>query len=206
MSSTESNALILGITGASGAILGRVALQLACAQPRIEELHVVVSENAARVAREELGIADLATENYIERLLGTRPAKIRQYDNGNVGAAIASGSFAVRGMLVAPCSMGTLAAIAHGMSNNLIERAADVCLKERRRLALAVRETPLSRVHLGNMLAAHDAGATLFPVMPAFYDGAQTMEQALVQFVSRALAHVGFRPETAFEWQGGSQG
>ncbi|MGH9483192.1 MAG: UbiX family flavin prenyltransferase, partial [Terriglobales bacterium] len=102
----------------------------------------------------------------------------------------------------APCSLGTCAAIAHGLADSLIERAADVCLKERRRLILAVREAPLNRVHLRNLLAADEAGATIFPVMPAFYDRALTADAMIQQFCSRLLEHLGLPQPGAFQWQG----
>jgi 4-hydroxy-3-polyprenylbenzoate decarboxylase len=104
-------------------------------------------------------------------------------------------------MIVLPCSMGTLAGIANGMASNLIERAADVCLKERRPLVLCLRETPFNRIHLRNMQLASDAGATIFPVMPAFYNKPQSSEEMAREFVNRVLAHVGLRQAGAYEWK-----
>lgn len=195
-------AVTLAVTGASGALLARLALDLLERDARVGQIDLVVSPHGLRVAHDELGIEAGALPELAERLLGRPARKVRVHDNRNIGANIASGSYSSRGMIVLPCSMGTLAAIAHGTADSLIERAADVCLKERRPLLLAIRETPLHRIHLLNMLAAHEAGATLFPVMPAFYDRAHTIEEAGRQFVCRVLAHLGLEQESAFQWQG----
>lgn len=206
MADSEQCAVTLAITGASGAALGRCALAMLAADARVRRVDLVVSAHARRVAREELGLAeDVAGPDFPLRLLGAGAAgaaKIVSHDPANIGASIASGSYPSAGMVVAPCSMGTLAAIAHGLSDNLIERAADVCLKERRPLLLAARETPLSLVHLRNMVAATEAGARIFPVIPAFYDRAADWEASLRQFVARMLAHLGLPQEGAFHWQG----
>lgn len=195
-------AVTLAVTGASGALLARIALDLLERDARVGHVDLVVSPHGLRVAHDELGIGAGPAPELAERLLGRTAHKVQVHDNRNIGANIASGSYPSRGMMVLPCSMGTLAAIAHGTADSLIERAADVCLKERRPLLLGIRETPLHRVHLLNMLAAHEAGATLFPVMPAFYDRAHTMEEAGRQFVCRVLAHLGLEQESAFQWQG----
>lgn len=192
----------LAVTGASGAMLARIALDLLERDERVGHIDLVVSAHGMRVAHDELGLAAGALKDLTERLLGRPSGKVQVHDNRDIGANIASGSYPSRGMMVLPCSMGTLAAIAHGTADSLIERAADVCLKERRPLLLAIRETPLHHIHLRNMLAAHEAGATLFPVMPAFYDRAGTLEEAGRQFVCRVLAHLGLEQETAFQWQG----
>jgi 4-hydroxy-3-polyprenylbenzoate decarboxylase len=125
-----------------------------------------------------------------------------QLAEDDIGACIASGSYPSRGMIVLPCSMGTLAAIANGLAQNLIERAADVCLKERRPLVLCVRETPFNKIHLRNMSLAADAGATIFPVIPAFYNQPADAAEMARQFVFRVLAHVGLPQEGAYIWKG----
>ena len=195
-------AVTLAVTGASGAMLARIALEMLARDERVGRIDLVASAHGLRVAHEELGLEAGPLPELTERLLGHASGKVQVHDNRNIGANIASGSCPSRGMIVLPCSMGTLAAIAHGTADSLIERAADVCLKERRPLLLAIRETPLHRIHLQNMLAAHEAGATLFPVMPAFYDRARTLEEAGRQFVCRVLAHLGLEQESAFQWQG----
>ena len=136
-----------------------------------------------------------------ERLLGAIPKKIIQHADADIGAPIASGSHPSDGMIVLPCSMGTLAAIAHGLANSLIARAADVTLKERRPLILCVRETPFNRIHLRNMTLAAEAGATIFPCIPAFYNHPAGAEEMARQFAYRVLAHVGLPQPGAYVWK-----
>ncbi len=137
-----------------------------------------------------------------QTLLGEKPGdKFHQHAQNDIGAGPASGSYPVDAMIVLPCSMGTLSGIARGTSENLIERAADVTLKERRPLLLCIRETPLNLIHLRNMLAAAEAGATMFPLMPAFYAAPQTMEDAARQFAFRVLAHIGLAQPEGYRWR-----
>jgi flavin prenyltransferase len=140
----------------------------------------------------------------VEKLLGvsTSTSKIEQHPEADIGANVASGSYRSDGMIVLPCTMGTLAGIANGMASNLIERAADVTLKERRPLILCVRESPFNRIHLRNMQLASDAGATIFPVMPTLYNQPQSTTEMARQFVDRVLAHIGLPQPGAFEWKG----
>ncbi|MDE3179752.1 MAG: UbiX family flavin prenyltransferase, partial [Acidobacteriota bacterium] len=161
--------LIVGVTGASGAILARRTLQLLEADARVGQIHLVISGSGLKVLREELGLKASKSSEIASKLLGKQPVKTSYWLDSDIGAPIASGSVAGDGMVVIPCSTGCLAQIAHGISSTLIERAADVCLKENRKLVLAIRDTPLSRVHLKNMLAAEEAGADIFPVIPSFY-------------------------------------
>lgn len=202
MANADSQTLVLALTGASGIALGRMALQTLAADARVGHIYLVVSDHGKRVMWEELGERPESREALPDFLLqgGGGREKIECFDPRDIGAAIASGSVAHAGVLILPCSMGTLAAIAHGLSDNLIERAADVCLKERRRLVLAIRETPLHLIHLRNMVAATEAGATVFPIMPAFYDHAVTPEDAMRQFVARVLAHFQLEPSTMYRW------
>ena len=146
----------------------REALRALEADARVSRVHFVARENSLRVLAEELGF--LAATICLEKLLGATPTKIVQHADTDIGAPIASGSHPSDGMIVLPCSMGTLAAIALGLANSLIARAADVTLKERRPLILCVRETPFNRIHLRNMTLAAEAGATIFPCIPAFYN------------------------------------
>lgn len=190
--------ITLAITGASGAVFGRAMLRALDADVRVERVHLVVSENALRVMAEELGLS--GRNDLAERLLGGPSAKVVQHVDANIGAAIASGSCPSGGMIVLPCSMGTLAAIANGLADSLIARAADVTLKERRPLVLCVRETPFNRIHLRNMTLAAEAGATIFPVMPAFYNKPVDSEEMARQFVCRVLGHVGLAQAGAFVW------
>jgi flavin prenyltransferase len=139
----------------------------------------------------------------IEKLLGGVPLKTQQLAESDIGAPVASGSYPSDGMIILPCSVGTLAGIANGLAENLIERAADVCLKERRPLVVCVRETPFNKIHLRNMTLAADAGATIFPVIPAFYNKPVDSAEMARQFVCRVLAHVGLPQSDAYVWKGG---
>jgi 4-hydroxy-3-polyprenylbenzoate decarboxylase len=191
--------ITVAITGASGAIFARELLRALEADDRVSRVHFVASENSLRVLAEELGISGRA--NLLEKLLGAAPAKTIQHSDADIGAPIASGSHPSSGMIVLPCSMGTLAAIALGLANSLIARAADVTLKERRPLILCVRETPFNRIHLRNMTLAAEAGATIFPVIPAFYLKALDSTELARQFAFRVLAHVGLPQPAAYVWK-----
>jgi len=151
------------------------------------------------VVAEELGVH--GRNDLLEKLLGATPVKTVQHTEADIGASIASGSHPSNGMIVLPCSMGTLAAIAHGLANGLIARAADVTLKERRPLLLCVRETPFNRIHLRNMTLAAEAGAVIFPVIPAFYNKPQDSTEMARQFVYRVLAHMGLPQAGAYVWK-----
>jgi len=194
--------LILAVTGASGSIFAAEMLRALHADARVAKVDFIPSEASLRVFAEEM---QLSGRNALaEKLLGTGHAsisKILQHAEADIGANVASGSTPSDGMIVLPCTMGTLAGIANGMASNLIERAADVCLKERRRLILCVRETPFNRIHLRNMQLASDAGATIFPVMPTLYNQPQNTTEMARQFVERVLAHIGLPQPGAYEWK-----
>jgi 4-hydroxy-3-polyprenylbenzoate decarboxylase len=201
----QSRTLIVAVTGASGSIFAIELLRALEAEERIDKVELVVSPSALRVLAEEAGGS--GRSGLLERLLHigkphgiSRSSKIHLLEHEDIGASIASGSYPTAGMIVLPCSMGTLAGIAHGMAGNLIERAADVCLKERRRLVLCVRETPLNLIHLRNMAAVTEAGATIFPVIPTFYNHPQTIEEITKTYAQRVLLHIGFPQAGAFAW------
>jgi 4-hydroxy-3-polyprenylbenzoate decarboxylase len=191
--------LTVALTGASGAILGRELLRALEADERVARVHFVASENSLRVLAEELGFSGRG--NLLEKLLEGPPTKTVQLADADIGACIASGSYPSNGTIVLPCSMGTLAAIANGLANSLISRAADVTLKERRPLVLCVRETPFNRIHLRNMTLAAEAGATIFPVIPAFYYRPVDSTEMARQFVCRVLAHIGLPQPGAYVWK-----
>ena len=193
--------ITVAITGASGAILAREALRALEADERVERVHFVASENSLRVLAEELGVS--GRNDLVEKLLSSKTGKIIQHADADIGAAIASGSHPSSGMIILPCSMGTLAAIALGLADSLIARAADVTLKERRPLILCVRETPFNRIHLRNMTLAAEAGATIFPCIPAFYNHPEGSEEMARQFAYRVLAHVGLPQAGAYAWRSG---
>jgi 4-hydroxy-3-polyprenylbenzoate decarboxylase len=191
--------LTVAMTGASGAVFGRELLRALEADERVGGVHFVASENSLRVIAEELRLS--GRNNLLEKLLGAAPTKTIQLSDADIGASIASGSHPSSGMIVLPCSMGTLAAIAHGLANSLIARAADVTLKERRPLLLCVRETPFNRIHLRNMTLAAEAGATIFPVIPAFYNRPADSTEMARQYIFRVLAHFGLPQPGAYVWK-----
>ena len=195
----EDCTITLAITGASGSIYAAEILRALVVDSRVTKINFVVSENALRVFAEEMHLS--GRNGLAEKLLGASSPKIQQHPETDIGANIASGSYPTDAMIILPCSMGTLAAIANGLAANLIQRAADVCLKERRPLILCVRETPLNRIHLRNMQLASDAGATIFPVIPTLYNLPQTTTEMARQFVSRVLTHIGLPQPGAYQWQ-----
>ncbi len=192
--------LTVAITGASGAVFGRELLAALHADERVSHVNFIPSESSLRVLAEELQLS--GRNQLVEKLLGSSSEKIAQLSEGDIGMGIASGSYPSSGMIVLPCSMGTLGGIANGLARNLIERAADVCLKERRPLLLCVRETPFNKIHLRNMTLAADAGAVIFPVMPSFYNLPTDSTEMARQFAYRVLAHIGLPQPGAFIWKG----
>lgn len=195
--------LTLAVTGASGSVLAIEMLRALALDSRVARVHLVVSPSALRVLAEETGAP--GRNSLIEKLVSTGKEKIVQHAHEDVGAPIASGSYPCGAMIVLPCSMGTLAGIAHGLASNLVERAADVCLKERRRVVLCVRETPLNLIHIRNMAAVTEAGATVFPVIPTFYNQPKTMDDMARNFVHRVLQHIGLPQPGAYVWGAGEK-
>ena len=189
----------VGVTGASGSICSRHLLDALERDERVGTVNLILSDSGLRVMAEELGVS--GRNEIIGKLLGRAPVKIQQQSNNDIGANVASGSYATDAMIVLPCSMGTLARIANGMAIHLIERAADVCLKERRPLVLCVRETPFNRIHLRNMTLAAEAGATIFPIIPAFYFHPASTDEIAREFANRVLAHVGLTQAGAYQWK-----
>jgi len=196
----EGMNLTVALTGASGAIFCRELLRALEADERVGRVHFVPSENSLRVLAEELGLS--GRTGLLEKLLGTAAVKTVQHADANIGAPIASGSYPSNGMIILPCSMGALASVANGLANTLISRAADVTLKERRPLLLCVRETPFNRIHLRNMTLAAEAGAVIFPVIPAFYNKPVDTAEMARQFVCRVLVHIGLAQPGAYVWKG----
>jgi 4-hydroxy-3-polyprenylbenzoate decarboxylase len=192
--------LTVALTGASGALFCRELLSALANDERVNRVDFIPSEASLRVLAEELQVS--GRNGLLEKLLreGDPSEKFKQHAQEDIGAGPASGSYPCDAMIVLPCSMGTLAGIANGMASNLIERAADVTLKERRRLVLCVRETPFNRIHLRNMTLAAEAGATIFPVIPSFYNKPQSIQEAAQQFAFRVLAHVGLPQDGAYQW------
>jgi 4-hydroxy-3-polyprenylbenzoate decarboxylase len=193
--------LTIATTGASGAIFLRQLLLAVDRDDRVKNVNFIASDGALRVMAEELDIR--GRNNLIGQLLGRRASrKIQQQSNTDIGANVASGSYPSDAMIVLPCSVGTLARIASGIASHLIERAADVCLKEKRPLVLCVRETPLNKIHIRNMYRAADAGAAIFPLIPAYYFRPATLDQMAHEFACRVLAHIGLPQAGAYRWKG----
>lgn len=184
--------LIVAITGATGAVYGVRLLQAMRALPDWET-HVIVSDAAALVAQSELGMSRAQIEAFAHVV----------HRNKDIGASIASGSFKTDGMVIAPCSMKTLASVAHGFADDLISRAADVCLKERRRIVLLTREAPLNLAHLRNMTAVTEMGGVIYPPVPALYQSKTTLDDLVNHTVGRVLDLFGVESEGLVErWQG----
>jgi 4-hydroxy-3-polyprenylbenzoate decarboxylase len=192
--------LTLAITGASGSIFAVEFLRLIAADVRVAHIDLVASDSALRVLAEEMHLS--GRNQLVEKMLGGACEKVQQHTDENIGANIASGSYPSDAMVVLPCSMGTLAGIAHGIASNLIQRAADVTLKERRPLVLCVRETPFNLIHLRNMTLAAEAGATIYPIMPTLYNDPRTTDEMARQFVLRVLTHIGLPQVGTYQWLG----
>jgi 4-hydroxy-3-polyprenylbenzoate decarboxylase len=214
--------LTVATTGASGSVFLRHLLLAVERDRRVQTVNFIASDSGLRVIAEELGIRGRA--NLVQQVLGSEASekhsprsarnsatanpsskisktKIKEQSNADIGANVASGSYPADAMVVLPCSVGTLARIANGVASQLIERAADVCLKEKRPLILCVRETPLNKIHIRNMYRAADAGATIFPLIPAFYFRPTTLDEMAREFAYRVLAHLGLPQPDAFRWR-----
>lgn len=196
------NDLVLALTGASGAPYGVRLLEVLLRAGRT--VHLTLSSAAVEVLRTELGRTVDLQHFRLTDLLGELPeplpGEVRYHHYTNFMAGIASGSFLTGGMVICPCSMGTIAAIAHGLSQNLIHRAADVHLKERRRLILVPRETPLSIVQLRNLTACVEAGAVVLPAMPAFYTRPQSLQDLIDFIVGRICDQLGVEHQLLKRW------
>ena len=204
--------LTIATTGASGSVFLRQLLLAVERDARVQTVNFIASDSGMRVLAEELGVrgrsnllrqilAGEKTKKLIRAAANTS-SKIKEQSNADIGANVASGSYPAEAMIVIPCSVGTLAHIANGVASHLIERAADVCLKEKRPLVLCVRETPLNKIHIRNMYRAADAGATVFPLIPAFYYRPASLDDMAREFAYRVLTHLGLPQPNAFRWKG----
>jgi len=202
MAGTQGRTITVGVTGASGAIFAQKTLTLLEEDQRVSRVHLVVTETGQRLFSDELSITSGDLKKLPSRILGRGSRKTETISNKDVGAPLASGSHHVDAMIVIPCTMGALAAIAGGTSDDLVARAADVMLKEGRKLILCVRDTPFNRVHLENMLRAQQAGAVIMPVVPAFYFKPKSIDDIVTQYVCRVLAQAGLPQEKMFRWSG----
>ncbi len=194
-----SHNLTIATTGASGAVFLQQLLKIVELDSRVTVANFITSDAGLRVMAEEVELS--GRDKLVERLLGSKSSKITQQSDDDIGANVASGSYPFDAMIVLPCSMGTLSRIANGNAEHLIERAADVCLKEKRPLVLCVRETPLNKIHIRNMYRAADAGATIFPLIPALYNRPDSMEEIARQFAFRVLQHIGLPQKEMYRWK-----
>ena len=191
--------LTIATTGASGSLFLKHFLLAVERDPRVKTVNFIASDSALRVLAEELGLK--GRNNLMQQLLGKSSRKIHQQSNADIGANLASGSYPAEAMVVIPCSVGTLSRIANGDASHLIERAADVSLKEKRPLVLCVRETPLNKIHIRNMYRAADAGATIFPLIPTFYNRPTSFETLATEYAYRVLGHIGLPQPNAYRWK-----
>jgi len=200
-SSTKKRRIALAISGASGVGYGRLVLEELLKHDEIET-HLLISPSAKKVLQVEEGIlVDL--DAFDPAALGLKPSENLVYERyDNIASAVASGSFQIEAMAIVPCSMGCVASIAHGISDNLIERAADVMIKERRRLILVPRETPLSTIHLKNMLTLSEMGVIVMPASPGFYTRPQSVADLVDFVVARVLDHLNIDHTLSKRWGG----
>ncbi len=192
--------LTVATTGASGSVFLKYLLLTLERDSRVKTVNFIASDSALRVMAEELGIE--GRSDLLRQIIGKTSNKIQQQFNSDIGANVASGSYPSDAMIVLPCSVGTLGRIANGTASRLLERAADVSLKERRPLVLCVRESPLNKIHIRNMSLAADAGATIFPLIPTFYNHPASVDEMAQEFANRVLAHIGLAQENAYRWKG----
>jgi 4-hydroxy-3-polyprenylbenzoate decarboxylase len=195
--------ITVGISGASGAIYAQRLLMHLEESPEVQQVNVVISGPGRRVISDELDVSTAAdTEQIVAEMIGRPSTKAVVFHPGDIGAAIASGSYPVDAMVIIPCSASTLGVLASGSCRNLLHRAADVCLKEGRKLVLVPRETPLSTIHLENLLRLRQAGAMIVPAMPAFYHRPANLIEMADHFIYRVLDHLGLTHSQETVWQG----
>ncbi|MCY3723452.1 UbiX family flavin prenyltransferase [Candidatus Poribacteria bacterium] len=192
--------LIVGITGASAGVYGVRLLQVLTEQQDIE-IHLTISSSGARALSEELQLEVDLNNFKLESLIGVSSPRVIYHHESDIAAPIASGSFRTEGMVVVPCSMGSVASIAGGMSRNLIQRAADVCIKENRKLVIVPRETPLSPIHLENMLKLSRLGVCVLPAMPGFYHYPKDVDDLLNFVVTKILDQFGIDTGLIQRWK-----
>lgn len=206
--------LTIATTGASGALFLRHLLLAVEQDARVKAVNFIASDAALRVMSEELKIngranligqllqnSGIKSRSASSKLPSASSRKIQLQSNADIGANVASGSYPADAMVILPCSVGTLARIANGIASQLIERAADVTLKEKRPLVLCVRETPLHKIHIRNLYRAADAGATVFPLIPAYYYRPASLDDLAREFAYRVLAHLRLPQPAAFRWK-----
>ena len=198
MSELATMRWVIGVTGASGVLYALRLVEILSEQQG--EYHLIFSEAAIRVLHEEEGIKLSLSRINVEKLIGRSCSNVHLHNPRDIGASVASGSFRSDGMVIVPCSMGSLGFIAAGIGQNLIHRAADVTIKEGRKLILVPRETPLSTIHLENMLKLSRMGVVMLPAMPGFYHKPSTISDIVDSLVMKILDHMGIQNSLAQRW------
>ncbi len=199
----DKKRITIGVTGASGAIYAQRLLDRLASNEAVERIELVMTQAGIRVVHEELGINVAGSDRrVVESLLGRDVEKVIVHSANDIGASIASGSHLSDAMVILPCSMGSLAAIAHGVTRDLVHRAADVVLKENRLLIIVPRETPLNAIHLENMLKLARMGVRIIPAMPSFYHFPKSIDDLIEHFTHRLLDHLGLPHEQETRWEG----
>ncbi|MBR7834265.1 UbiX family flavin prenyltransferase [Actinospica durhamensis] len=200
---TEQRSITMAVTGAGGTRMARYVLDALERDERVGHVDLLLSPNGRKLLAHEFAVAE--DGDAVRTVLGRPSGKVYAWEAGDWAAPVTSGSYPSWGMIVVPCSLGTVSRISQGQSTSLIERAADVCLKERRRLVLCVRETPFSLIHLRNMTQATEAGAVVYPMIPTYYNTPETVEQMFEEFAARLLGFVGLDQTDYYAWgEGGS--
>ena len=195
--------ITIGVTGASGAIYAQRLLDRLASNEAVERIELVMTQAGVRVVHEELGINVAGSDRrVVESLLGRDVDKVIVHSANDIGASIASGSYLSDAMVILPCSMGSLAAIAHGVTRDLVHRAADVIIKENRLLIIVPRETPLNAIHLENMLKLARMGVRIIPAMPSFYHFPKSIDDLIEHFTHRLLDHLGPPHQQETRWEG----
>ncbi|MGA1367759.1 MAG: UbiX family flavin prenyltransferase [Blastocatellia bacterium] len=199
----QTKRITIGVTGASGAIYAQRLLDRLASNDAVERIELVMTQAGIRVVNEELGINVAGSDRrVVASLLGRDVEKVIVHSANDIGASIASGSHLSDAMVILPCSMGSLAAIAHGVTRDLVHRAADVVIKENRLLIIVPRETPLNAIHLENMLKLARMGVRIIPAMPSFYHFPKSIDDLIEHFTHRLLDHLGLPHEQETRWEG----
>jgi flavin prenyltransferase len=196
----EKRRIVVGVTGAGGTRLAGVLLNKLVDDERVDHVDVMVSANGRKLVAFENGADENA--DAVQLLMGRESDKISVYDpDVDQAGPPSSGSYRFTDMIILPCALGAAARIAHGIANTLLERGADVCLKERRRLVLCIRETPLNLIHLRNLVQLTEAGAVVYPMIPTYYNVPQNLKQMDEEFVLRLLGFIGLDQTDYYEWK-----
>ena len=196
----EPRRLTMAITGAGGTRMARHVLSALVRDERVAHVDLMVSAAGRKLLVHEFGGPEAADP--VEKLLGGPTEKVVSWDPDDLAGPMTSGSYSSWGMVIVPCALGVVGRIAQGQANTLIERAADVCLKERRQLVLCVRETPFSLIHLRNMTQVTEAGAVVYPMIPTYYNVPQTVEQMFEEFTARLMSFIGLQQTDYYTWTG----